>query len=375
MVGTEQTAPSTTSEPTTDSAMYTPQVGPNGGRHVRARARVITCLTLSAAVLVAASCSSDDAAAPSTVAPSTTAAPVDEAPETTMPATTEASETTVPATTEAPATTAAEAEATELLVFKGTYTHPNDSVRAIPGGVGGAQAFTSSIALEGDLVGTGAFVGSITPPDGSTGSIEGAWVFGLSSPNLGEGLLAVQQWNGVMTSTDITGTGEVIGVSGAFADLVGTMTAAGSPGAQGAGTYVIELQPAAPSPTSSAPTETIPIEFVATGTPDTVWNREREAHGGGFTVTGDVVGSLGYRGGAVDPATPDQLETIGVCTCTLAGGGDGLFIIQDRGVYKDGTYTAESEFFGISGAFAGLRGRGTNDGVGNINTFRYELTR
>jgi hypothetical protein len=280
----------------------------------------------------------------------------------------------MPAMTAAPASTAAEAEAAEPLMFEGTYTHPNDGVRAMPGGVEGAQAFTSSIALEGDLVGTGAFVGSITPPDGPTGSIEGAWVFGLSSP-MGEGLLAVQQWNGVMTSTDITGTGEVIGVSGAFTDLVGTMTAAGSPGAEGAGNYVIELQPAAPSPTSSEPAETIRIEFVATGTPDTAWNRETEAYGGGFTVTGDVVGSLGYRGAAVDPAAPDQLEAIGVCACTPAGGGDGLFIIQDRGVYKDGTYTAESEFFGISGAFAALRGRGTNDGVGNINTFRYELTR
>ena len=199
----------------------------------------------------------------------------------------------------------------EPVVFEGTFS-PQNEILQLP------EGFTNSFALEGDLVGQGAFVGEAFP-DGEDHMIEGDWAFNLRSPELGEGLIAVQQWDGLFTPTDFNATGEVTGVSGAFAGMVGT-TSFTSTGTEGEGTYVFELQPAEPSPEPEA-TEPLTIDFEAASGPAWV-EGEYRAFGGGSTSTGDFVGSVGWTGYIKDGTGTTILINVG----TVEGVGDGVFI-------------------------------------------------
>lgn len=308
--------------------MFTAQHQMRSQKGRRSQARVVASVTLIVAILVAGACSSENDATSSTTTVVDGASTTTAAPATTTVA--------APATT-----TVAEDEASEALVFEGT-TSPQDEILLFPTG------FTNSVALEGDLVGQGAFVGEAFP-EGEDLRFEGDWVFHLRSPDLGEGLLTVQQRDGRATPTDFNATGEVIGLSGAFADMVGTVRFTGSD----PGTYVFELQPAAPSPEPEEPTEARTIEFETTSVG--AWLAE-PAYGGGNTTTGDVVGSQGWTGNTTDAAS------YAVVVGTLDGE-KGVFITESVFTSQGATYAAESKLFGVSGAFAGLRGEGTETGT------------
>ncbi len=281
-----------------------------------------------------------------------------------------------PSTAEAPATTVeltTTADVSELLVFEGTLSIQDEIYLEMP------EGFTNSVALEGDLNGQGAFFGTISGDEESY-RVDGDWVFSLSSPDLGEGLVAVQQWVGLGTPTGFDGTGVVVvGVSGAFTDLVGTIRTTDAR----EGTYVMELEPAAPSPDPSEATETVMIEGEAGSvvawtdcSPEPDVCAAESAWGGGNTMTGDVVGSMGWTGNITD------LRTIAIHIGALDGRGDGVFVTVTQ-VHAGDPFTAESEFFGVSGAFAGLEGMGTvttfvSDATGAFapsTAFTYEVAR
>ena len=254
---------------------------------------------------------------------------------------------------DASTTTGAEEEPSEPLVFEGTFA-PQNEILQLP------EGFSNSFALEGDLVGQGAFVGEATP-DGEAHIIEGDWAFNLRSPELGEGLLAVQQWDGLFTPTEFNATGEVTGVSGAFAGMIGT-TSFTSTGTEGEGTYVFELQPAEPS---AEPETTEPLTFDFETASGPAWvEGEYRAFGGGSTSTGDFVGSVGWTGYIKDGAGTTILINAG----TVEGVGDGVFITMMPTPGGTETWTVQSEFFGISGDVAGLRGTGTTAGTTNDST-------
>lgn len=302
--------------------MFTAQHQTRSRKGRRSQARVVASVTLIVAILVAGACSSDDDSTSST----TTGA--DEA----------------SSTTAAPGTTAD--VASEPLVFEGTTSPqgPEDEMILF------AEGFTNSVALEGDLVGQGVFVGEAFP-EGEDLKLEGDWVFNLRSPDLGEGLLAVQQRDGLATPTDFNATGEVTGVSGAFADMIGTVSFTGAD----PGTYVFELQPAEPSPEPEEPTQPRTIEYEAASV--AAWMAE-PVFGGGNTSTGDFAGSIGWTGSIDSGAGTTTFINVG----TLEGVGDGLFITMIP-VSPAPTWTVQSEFFGVSGAFAGLQGVGTVTGT------------
>lgn len=268
-------------------------------------------------------------------------------------------EASAPTTTEASAPTTEKAEpttteASEPLVLEGTQTG-QDEVIELPGG------FSNSVALEGDVVGQGAFLGTATT-DGPNFRIEGDWVFHLRSPDLGDGLIAVQEWEGLAAPTDFEGTGEVTGLSGAFADMTGTLTLTNTgtdpeedgPGNYAPGSYVLELQPSAPSPDPAEPTEERTIEFETASV--RAWFVD-PAYGGGNTTSGDVVGTQGWTGTTTDRAS------YAIYVGTLDGVGEGVFITSSVFNSQGATFAAETEFFGISGAFAGLRGEGMETGA------------
>ncbi|MEQ1785651.1 MAG: LCCL domain-containing protein [Acidimicrobiales bacterium] len=286
-----------------------------GGRRRRSPGRVIAGVMLLVAIVGAAACGSDGDST------STATSGAEEASTTTEPA----------------------VEPSEPVVFEGTFS-PQDEILQLP------EGFSNSFALEGDLVGQGAFVGTATP-DGEAHIIEGDWAFNLRSPELGEGLIAVQQWDGLFTPTEFNATGEVTGVSGAFAGMVGT-TSFTSTGTGGKGTYVFELQPAEPSP-EPEPTEPLTFDFEAASGPAWV---EEPAFGGGNTSTGDFIGSTGWTG---DSGTG---TVISINVGTLAGAGDGVFITVAP-TPTTPTWTVQAELFGVSGAFAGLEGVGTGTGT------------
>lgn len=292
-----------------------------GGRHRRSPGRVIAPVMLLMAILGAAACGSDG--------DSTSAAASGD---------------------EASTTTTAEDEPSEPVVFEGTWSPQNDILQ-LP------EGFSSSIALEGDLVGQGAFVGEATP-DGENYLIEGDAAFNVRSPELGEGLLAVQEWGGLFTPTEFDTTGEVTGVSGAFAGMVGTMTATGTD----EGTYMFELQPAEPSPEPEA-TEPLTIDFETASGPAWV-EGEYRAFGGGYPTTGDFVGTTGWTGYIKDGAG----TTIGINVGTVEGVGDGVFITMMPTPGGTEAWTVQSEFFGISGDLAGLQGTGTTTGTTHDST-------
>jgi LCCL domain len=284
---------------------------------------------LIVALLFAASCSSDG--------DSTSTASGEEASTTTA----------APSTTTEP-----EDESSESLVLEGTWSGQNE-ILELP------EGFSNSLALEGDLAGQGAFVGEAIP-DGENYTIEGDWAFNLRSPELGEGLIAVQQWDGLKTPTDFEATGEVSGVSGAFAGMVGT-TSFTSTGTD-EGTYVFELQPAEPSPEPEA-TEPLTIDYEAASGPAWV-EEEYRAFGGGSTSTGDFVGSVGWTGYVKDGTGTTILINVG----TVEGVGDGVFITMMPTPGGTETWTVQSEFFGISGDVAGLQGTGTTTGTTHDST-------
>jgi hypothetical protein len=315
---------------------------------------------LAVATLTLAACSTgeDGAAADAGPLASTTAPPATNAEPTATdlaPASSSApSAITGPAAPTTPATTEAATitqPTTELLVFEGEYVNEGDAFRELAG-VDGAVAFVLSGSLSGELTGQRAIVGTFT-----TDGTEGSAVLVLNSPEIGEGVLA-SQFKGVNTSDELTVTGDLIGLSGAFADLVGTITTTGSPGPGSTGTYRIELEPTQPSPRSSAATETMPFEYVSTSTADLAWRSSTTSFGGASTVTGDVVGSNSIRSNDADGL--DDLSIVHICACALGAEGDGVFIARLRsGVETGEEFAWEAEFFGVSGAFAGLRGVGT----------------
>jgi hypothetical protein len=277
------------------------------------------------AIVIAASCSSDDDSTSGEQASTTTAA---------------SNNTTEPAD-----------ERSEPVVFEGTWTQQNE-VLELPDGV------SNSVALEGDLVGRGAFVGSATP-DGEGYLVDGDWAFNLRSPDLGEGLMAVQRWEGQATPDDFDATGEVVGVSGAFAGMAGTITVTAT--APGTGpenydpaTYVVELQPAEPSP---EPGSTEPLTFDFGPSEAASWIEE-PVFGGWSTTSGDFVGSSGWTG-YVDSGAG---TVISIFVGALEGMGDGVFITAIPTPSGD-AWTVQSEFFGVSGAFEGLQGVGTATGT------------
>ncbi len=94
------------------------------------------------------------------------------------------------------------------------------------------------------------------------------------------------------------------GLTGVFADRIGTLTASGS--ADVSGTDVIEFQPAAPSPPSSEPTETMRIVVSNTAVPGSEWPVPEGQFGRGFTHSGDVVGSVATFGNSPRPAYPTE---------------------------------------------------------------------
>jgi gluconolactonase len=270
--------------------------------------------------------------------------------------------TATPTTTVAP-TTAVEVTTTddvsESLVLEGAWSLQNPAI-GLPSG-----AITESVALAGDVVGQGA---SLTTA-GDT--LTGDWVFYLSSPDLGDGVVAVRDW--VFSLSDGNGGGEVIGLSGDFTDMVGTLRTRTTPDSDYTkGTYVFELQPLAPSPASDEPTETRTIEYEALSAGSWVTG---PAMGGGNTTSGDIVGSEGWTGSPMDGTL------YGVGAGTLGGEGDGLFIYALRLTSDGAVWTMEGEFFGVSGAFAGFRGVGTGTGTDRPgtttpapSTFTFEVT-
>jgi hypothetical protein len=286
---------------------------------------------LIVAVLVAASCSSDDDSTSGGDASTTTAA---------------SNDTTEPAD-----------EPSETLVLEGTSTGQNGILEL-------ADGFSNSVSLEGDLVGQGAFYGHGTP-EGEGYRIDGDWVLNVRSPDHGEGLIAVQQWDGLATPNNFDGTGEVVGVSGAFADMVGTVTMAATAPGTGPETYdpadyVFELQPAEPSP---APEATEPLT-VSYETPSELAWFENEKFGGAGPATGDFVGSGGWTG-YIDSGAG---TTVSINVGTVEGLGDGTFITVIPTPQNTETWTVQTEFFGVSGALAGLQGTGSATGTTNDST-------
>jgi hypothetical protein len=344
---------------------------------------------LAAASLTLAACSTGESGAAADARPlaSTTAPPASNAertatdpapdsssaPSTAEPAITEPAATTAPTTTEAAAITQ---PTPEVLVFEGEYVNEGDAFRELAG-VDGAVAFVLSGSLGGELTGARAIVGTFTP-DGT----EGSAVLVLTSPEMGDGVLA-SQFKAVNTSDELSVTGDLIGVSGAFADLVGTITTTGSPGPGSTGTYRIELEPTQPSPPSSDAAETMTIEYVSTSTADLAWRSSTTSFGGASAVTGDVVGSNSIRSNDADGL--DDLSIVHICACSLGAEGDGVFIARLRSGAETGEgFAWKAEFFGVSGAFAGLRGTGTAtttstlDATGAwapITAFTFELSR
>jgi hypothetical protein len=328
--------------------MDTANIGTNGAAHRRSRARR-TGLALGAVLVCLAGCSDDSSNANETVAAVTASSTA--APTTTVAPTT----TAAPTTTDAPTTTVEVTTtdaAAEVLVFEGTLSDPNNSVRTWQGD-SGLTLFSNSLNLdEGDLGGNGAFFGYV---EGSNPlyTIKGDWVFNVTSPELGEGVLAVQNWEYVGSETDGSGTGDVIGLSGGFTDLVGTISYTVN---GGSATYVIELQRMEPAPTAAEPIETMTIDLVSTSTSDIAWRVSEAIVGGGATLSGDIVGSASFR----TNDAPDDLEVSLVGAGTLVDEGDGTFIVVLSFQGGDSASAAwQAEFFGVSGAFAGLRGVGT----------------
>jgi hypothetical protein len=297
------------------------------------------------------------------------------------------SDDTVPAdspTATLPAEPAPDAELSEPLVFEGTYASQANTFKSQPAAAdGGAVPFVSSSTFSGDLIGQRAVVGTLTSEPGfADGQPAGVAVLAVSSPELVEGLL-VTQFEGESDRGKMSTTGDVIGLSGPFTGLVGTITTTGSAGASARGTYVIELQPSAPSRTPTAPTESISIDYASTSAADSVWQLTDTEFGGAATFTGDVTGSATFRSN--DSATTDDLSIVHVCACTLAGVGDGVFVtvLSSPVEGADGTVTWDAEFFGASGAFAGLRGTSTattvtDDTTGAfapVSSFKFQLSR
>lgn len=309
--------------------------GEGEGTSTRGRAgRVIAGVMLIVVLLAAASCSSEG--------DSTSTGPGKKSSTTTE----ASSATTEPAD-----------EPSEALVLKGTWKGQNGILEL-------ADGFSNSVALEGDLVGQGAFYGHGTP-EGEGYRIVSDGVFNVRSPDLGEGLIAVQQWDGLATPNNFDGTGEVVGVSGAFAGMVGTVTATAT--APGTGPekydpadYVFELQPAEPSP---APEATEPLT-VSYETPSELAWFENEKFGGAGPATGDFVGSGGWTG-YMDSGTG---TTVSINVGTVEGLGEGTFITVIPTPQNTETWTVQAEFFGVSGALAGLQGTGTSTGTTNDST-------
>ena len=270
------------------------------------------------------------------------------------------SSTAAPATTAAPTSTDAPTTTVEV-----TTTDAAAEASRSGGRVGAArtrsslmpEGFTNSIVLLKVSWSAKGCSSAPAPPRESPWRIEGDWAFHLSSSELGEGLFAVQNWDGLNTPTGFDGTGEVIGVSGGFTDLIGTFSATSGSGNEG--TYVVELQPAAPSPEPSEATETVSIEVndtsVAAWTtcdPVTLMCTAQSAFGGGTTMTGDIVGESGWTGNI------SSEQTISINVGTLDGTGDGVFITVAP-LNGAETYTVPVELRCLR-AFAGLAGVGTS---------------
>lgn len=307
-------------------------------------------LALAAVVLVCLPACADDSSAAGDTAAVSTAAPTTAA----APSTTQAPTTTVEVTT----TTTAP----DPIVLTGTWAVQHPRV-AMPSG-----ANTDSVALEGDAVGQGASLTTATP----TGQ-EGYFVFHLISPKLGDGVVGVQDW--AFTDGDGTGTGEVTGLSGAFADMVGTLDVAVTDSASAllGGTYAFELQPAPTPPAPGEPTETRTIAYEVAGVGGWI---APPAMGQGNLITGDVVGSEGWTGSINDG------YIYAVAAGTLGGEGDGVYVTVSRVLTHSAPFTLTAEFYGLSGAFAGFRGEGTGTALSSPDaavqepgTFTFEVSR
>ena len=114
------------------------------------------------------------------------------------------------------------------------------------------------------MLGQGAFLGTVTRTDGQITGAEGDWALRLSLPDLGEGLLAVQDYRAARTPTSFDATGKAVGLSGDFAGMTGTFSTnvfEQNLASLNAGTWTLELQPGEPSPDPAEPTDTRTIEF------------------------------------------------------------------------------------------------------------------
>jgi hypothetical protein len=313
--------------------MYTSNVATNSDGRRRSRARR-NGLALGVVLVLLAACSDNSSSAAdtattveastSTAAPTTTAAPsTPEAPTTTV----EVTSTTV--------------EVSEPIVFEGVMSVQGDGMFLMPIG------FSQSVVLEGDLTGHGAFYGEAFPElDGWR--FEGDWALALSTPDLGEGLVAVQQWRGSTPPTGYDATGEVVGVSGAFTDLVGTLSWTEE------GTYRMELQPAGPSPEPSQATATVSYESPSY----LAWNNNVGTWGGGSTFSGNVAGSIsGDIEGSVGWIGSEDREFVGIYVGKLDGERVSFIVTSPAREGSDDNLTPTS-FFGVSGALEGLRGEG-----------------
>lgn len=312
--------------------MYTSNVATNSDGRRRSRARR-NGLALGAVLVLLAACSDNSSSADDT------ATTVEASTSTAAPTTTAA-----PSTTEAPTTTvevtSTTVEVSEPIVFEGVMSVQGDGMFLMPIG------FSQSVVLEGDLVGYGAYFGEAYP-EVDTMSVEGQWAFSLSARDLGEGLVAVQQWRGSTPPTGYDATGEVVGVSGAFTDLVGTFS-------WNTDTYRMELQPAGPSPEPSQATATVSYESPSY----LAWNNNVGTWGGGSTFSGNVAGSIsGDIEGSVGWIGSEDREFVGIYVGKLDGERVSFIVTSPAREGSDDNLTPTS-FFGVSGALEGLRGEG-----------------
>lgn len=297
------------------------------------------------------------------VAPADTATlplPTAPAPDTTIGA---------PATTAAPeATDPAEDAVSEPIVVEGGYVAIHTPVE-LPGGLTYGMWMdgdTSGQVPDTDMLGQGAFFGTITTTGGQITGGEGSWVIRLSVPDVGEGLLLVQGWNPVRTPTSFDGAGTVVGLSGDFTDMTGTFSTTvfeQNLDSLNAGTWAFELQPGQPAPDPAEPTETRTIEYQGDSVGTFLSGPDFQ---GGITLTGDIVGSGGFVGNTAYGAVEINVGTL--------DGEEGVFITTRGPLTGAEPWTVEAEFYGVSGAFEGFTGTGTATGTTFDETGAFTLS-